>query len=48
MKRRALIKGLAAGAVGGMAGFRLPLASAADHGGKFFAFVQADGGWELD
>ena len=46
MKRRTLIKGLAAGAVGGVAGFRLPLANAADHAGKFFAFVQADGGWD--
>ena len=46
MRRRALIQGLAAAAVGGMAGFRLPLAAAADHAGKFFAFVQADGGWD--
>ncbi len=46
MRRRALLKGLAAGAVGGMAGFRLPLAAAADYAGKFFAFVQADGGWD--
>ena len=44
MRRRALLKGLAA--AGGMAGFRLPLAAAADHAGKFFAFVQADGGWD--
>ena len=46
MRRRALLKGLAAAAVGGVAGFRLPLAAAADHAGKFFAFVQADGGWD--
>ena len=46
MRRRALIKGLAAATVGGVAGFRLPLAAAADHAGKFFAFVQADGGWD--
>ena len=46
MRRRALIKGLASGTVGGMVGFRLPLANAADHAGKFFVFVQADGGWD--
>ena len=48
MKRRTLLGGLLAGA--GMAvcapGFRLPLVHAADHGGKLFVFVQADGGWD--
>ena len=34
---------LAAGTVGG---FRLPLVHAADHRGKLFVFVQADGGWD--
>ena len=29
-----------------MAGFRLPLANAADYRGKLFVFVQADGGWD--
>ena len=28
------------------AGFRLPLVHAADHRGKLFVFVQADGGWD--
>ena len=46
MRRRTLLKGLTAAAAGGIAGFRLPLAAAADHAGKFFAFVQADGGWD--
>ena len=46
MKRRAFLKctgGLAATAI---AGFRLPLAEAADYRGKFCVFVQADGGWD--
>ncbi|MYD99210.1 MAG: DUF1501 domain-containing protein [Gammaproteobacteria bacterium] len=44
MKRRTILKSiLAAGALGG---FRLPLAQAADHRGKLFVFVQADGGWD--
>ena len=44
MRRRTLLKGtLAAGTV---AGFRLPLVHAADHRGKLFVFVQADGGWD--
>ena len=30
----------------GVPGFRLPLVNAADHGGKLFVFVQADGGWD--
>ena len=29
-----------------LAGFRLPLANAADYGGKFLVSVQADGGWD--
>ena len=45
MKRRNLFKALmAAGAAA--SGFRLPLVHAADHRGKFFVFVQADGGWD--
>ena len=45
MKRRAMLKTLmAAGAAA--AGFRLPLVHAADHRGKLFVFVQADGGWD--
>ena len=44
MRRRALLKGaLAAGAA---AGFRLPLAHAADYRGKFLVCVQAEGGWD--
>lgn len=44
MNRRDLLRGLAA--VVPMAGFRLPLAAAADYRGKLFVFVQADGGWD--
>jgi len=44
MRRRTLLKGVAAAVAA--AGFRLPLVHAADHGGKFFVFVQADGGWD--
>ena len=46
MRRRSMLKGLLA--TGGVvaAGFRLPLVSAADRAGKFFVFVQADGGWD--
>ena len=45
MRRRTVLKGLLA--AGGMApGFRLPLVRAADHRGKLFAFIQADGGWD--
>ena len=45
MRRRTLLKALvAAGAAA--AGFRLPLVHAADHRGKLFVFVQADGGWD--
>ena len=44
MNRRKFLKGaLVAGA---SAGFRLPLANAADYRGKLFVFVQADGGWD--
>ena len=33
-------------AIGAAAGFRVPLAHAADYTGKLFVFVQADGGWD--
>ena len=46
MKRRAFLKNTAALAATAMAGFRLPLAQAADYRGKLFVFVQADGGWD--
>ena len=45
MRRRTLLKGLLAAAIGAP-GFRLPLVNAASHRGKFFVFVQADGGWD--
>ena len=45
MRRRTLFKGLLAAAIG-TPGFRLPLVDAADHRGKFFVFVQAEGGWD--
>ena len=44
MNRRKFIKGVLA--TGAAAGFRLPLADAADYRGKLFVFVQADGGWD--
>ncbi|MDE0001880.1 MAG: DUF1501 domain-containing protein [Rhodospirillaceae bacterium] len=44
MKRRKFLKGMLA--AGASAGFRLPLANAADYRGKLFVFVQADGGWD--
>lgn len=44
MKRRALLKAMLA--TGATAGFRLPLAHAADYRGKFLVCVQADGGWD--
>ena len=44
MRRREFLRGLA-GAIPA-AGFRLPLASAANYRGKLFVFVQADGGWD--
>ena len=47
MRRRTVLKGLLAGGAGVVAsGFRLPLVHAADHRGKLFVFVQADGGWD--
>ena len=46
MNRRNVLKGLAAACGGLSAGFRLPLARAEEYGGKLFAFVQADGGWD--
>ena len=45
MRRRTLLKGLLAAAIGAP-GFRLPLVNAAGHSGKLFVFVQADGGWD--
>ena len=46
MKRRTFVKGLLAAAGSAVSGFQLPLANAADHDGKLFVFVQADGGWD--
>ena len=46
MKRREMLRGLLATVGGAAAGFRLPLALAADYAGKLFVFVQADGGWD--
>ena len=46
MRRRAILKGMLAAAGGVATGFRLPLANAQDYRGKFFVFVQADGGWD--
>ena len=46
MRRRDVLKTLVAAAGGLGAGFRLPLAHAADYSGKLFVFVQADGGWD--
>ena len=44
MKRRTLLK--SALGVAAASGFRLPLANAADYGGKFLVCVQADGAWD--
>ena len=44
MNRRNILKGTLIGAA--VAGFRLPLVHAADYRGRFFVFVQADGGWD--
>ena len=46
MRRREMLKYLLATVGGAAAGFRLPLAHAADYLGKLFVFVQADGGWD--
>ena len=46
MRRRAFLKGSAALATTAMAGFRLPLAHAADYRGRLCVFIQADGGWD--
>ena len=46
MRRRSMLKGLLATAGATATSFRLPLAHAADYGGKLFVFVQADGGWD--
>ena len=45
MQRRAILKTLLAAGVAA-SGFRLPLVHAADYRGKFFVFIQADGGWD--
>ena len=44
MRRRNFVKGMLA--AGAAAGFRVPLANAADYFGKLFVFVQAVGGWD--
>ena len=44
MKRRDFVR--LSLAVGGMSGFRIPLALAASYAGKLAVFVQADGGWD--
>ena len=46
MKRRTFLKSFLAANSAAAVGFRLPLANAADYRGKFFVFVQADGGWD--
>ena len=46
MTRRSFLRALLATAVGATSGFRLPLLHAGDYRGKFFVFVQADGGWD--
>ena len=46
MKRRDVLKSLIGAVAGVSAGFRLPLAYADDYSGKFFVFVQAEGGWD--
>ena len=44
MERRQFMTGMLA--AGATAGFRVPLANAADYNGKLFVFVQAEGGWD--
>ena len=46
MRRRAFLQGAAGLAATAIAGFRLPIARAADYRGRFCVFVQADGGWD--
>ena len=46
MRRRTFLKSLAALSGVAATGLRLPLVNAADHRGRFFVFVQADGGWD--
>ena len=46
MRRRGFLKSMVAAGAGALAGFRLPLAQAADYRGKFLVCVQADGGWD--
>ena len=47
MRRRSLIKGMAAVGAGVATGFRLPFAHAADYRGKYLVVVQTDGGWDV-
>ena len=44
MNRRAILRSALAGAAA--VGLRVPLTHAADHDGKVYVFVQADGGWD--
>jgi len=44
MNRRSFMQVMAG--VGAVTGFRVPLANAANYGGKLFVFVQASGGWD--
>ena len=46
MRRRAFLKGTGALSATAIAGFRLPLAQAADYRGRLCVFVQANGGWD--
>ena len=46
MKRRAILKSILVASSAAATGFRLPLANAEVYRGKFFVFVQADGGWD--
>ena len=46
MKRRTILKSLLALGTIAAPGFRMPLAQAPDRRGKFYVFVQAEGGWD--
>ena len=46
MRRRTILKGMLGASGAAVMGFRLPLAIAAHSDGKFYVFVQADGGWD--
>ena len=46
MRRRTILKSLLALGSVAVPGFRLPLAQVPDERGKFFVFVQAEGGWD--